>query len=779
MTETPFPEHLPPSDRPLDNPRLIPFLPLLYLAWADGELSDEEAGEICRRVSAIEGLDGDCRHVLGPWLDPAHRPGPRELQALLATIRRTVADLPGAVGQPVREWAGELARVAGREISAAEEAALAALEEALEITGPEAARRLLGPARIAGPPPATTPEAVPEIPFDPAALGRLLDGPEHELRGRLRDEISRPPLLWEPAELRAEYREEVLERLNRLAAEGYGALALPDAYGGRDDIRSFLATFETLAFGDLSLLVKFGVQFGLFAGALHQLGTEVQHRKYLQDAGTARLPGCFAMTETGHGSNVADLCTRARWDPDRRGFILTTPDREARKDYIGNAACHGRTAVVFAQLAVGEEEHGVHAFVVPIRDAAGQPLPGVRIEDCGAKMGLNGVDNGRLAFDEVFVPREDLLDRFGRVREEGVYESPIANPSKRFFTMLGTLVGGRVSVALASLSASKRALAIAVRHGDRRRQFGPEGTPEVRILDYLTHQRRLLPRLATTYALHFSLRQLAEHYADSLGAEDRRQLEAEAAGLKAYATWHATETLQSCRECCGGAGYLAESHFAALKADTDVFTTFEGDNTVLLQLLAKGLLTGYRREFGSMSLFGQARHLAAQAALAVTELAPKMVAATGEEHLRDRDFAVSTLRFRERHLLSSAAGRLRARIRRGEDSFQALLACQDHLLSLARAHVERVVYERFADAVEACPEPSLRAALLPLRDLYALSRIEADRGWYLAHHHLAAAEAKAIRDLINQLCRSVVRPLAVPLVDAFLIPDALLPAIAR
>ena len=60
------------------------------------------------------------------------------------------------------------------------------------------------------------------------------------------------------------------------------------------------------------------------------------------------------------------------------------------------------------------------------------------------------------------------------------------------------------------------------------------------------------------------------------------------------ATWHATATIQTCREACGGAGYLAENLLTGLKADTDVFTTFEGDNTVLLQLVAKGLLTSYR-----------------------------------------------------------------------------------------------------------------------------------------------------------------------------------------
>src|SRR5690606_4976706 len=137
-------------------------------------------------------------------------------------------------------------------------------------------------------------------------------------------------------------------------------------------------------------------------------------------------------------------------------------------DYIGNAAAHGELAVVFAQLEVAGERHGVHAVVVPIR-IDGAPAPGVRIEDCGHKMGLNGVDNGRLWFDDVRVPRENLLDRFASVSAEGVYSSEIESKGRRFFTMLGTLVQGRVSVGGAGISASKVALTIAVNYADRRR----------------------------------------------------------------------------------------------------------------------------------------------------------------------------------------------------------------------------------------------------------------------------------------------------------------------
>jgi hypothetical protein len=119
-----------------------------------------------------------------------------------------------------------------------------------------------------------------------------------------------------------------------------------------------------------------------------------------------------------------------------------------------------------------------------------------------------------------------------------------------------------------------------------------------------THQRRLLIPLAGTYELHFAQEQLVGSMAEAFtgdGADDRqrRKLETSAAALKATGTWHASATIQECREAVGGQGYLKANRLAALKADTDVFTTFEGDNTVLLQLAAKNLLTDFQDEFGS------------------------------------------------------------------------------------------------------------------------------------------------------------------------------------
>ena len=101
---------------------------------------------------------------------------------------------------------------------------------------------------------------------------------------------------------------------------------------------------------DLSLMVKAGVQWGLFGGAIENLGTERHHEAYVQKIIDLDLLGCFAMTETGHGSDVQSLETTATYDPATRSSSSTPPPRTSRKDYIGGAAETARVAAVFAQL---------------------------------------------------------------------------------------------------------------------------------------------------------------------------------------------------------------------------------------------------------------------------------------------------------------------------------------------------------------------------------------------------------------------------------------------
>jgi acyl-CoA oxidase len=617
------------------------------------------------------------------------------------------------------------------------------------------------------------------------ALQDALDGRWAHVRRAAREQLAGSHFVAVPGETLDQARERISKLILQLPVDPGVAAGFPVAYGGSADPGGSVVAAEMLAQIDLSLMVKAGVQWGLFGGAVVALGTERHHEAYLRDIISADLMGCFAMTETGHGSDVQQLRTTCVYDPATGTFDLHTPHEAARKDYIGNAARDGRMAVVFAQLITGGRRFGVHAWMVPIRDEHGRPMPGVTIGDDGPKAGLLGVDNGRLSFDHVSVPREMLLDRYGQVAPDGAYTSSIENDTRRFFTMLGTLVRGRIVVGGAASAATKSALTIAVRYGEVRRQFTVPGrSREVVLNDYLAHQRKLLIPLAVSYALTFAQEELvtALHAVQTAPAEDQdehrqRELESRAAGLKAAQTWHATRTIQACREALGGAGYLAENRLPGLKADTDVFTTFEGDNTVLLQLLAKGLLTGYRDAFGSLDGWGRATFVAEQ----VREMVFERTAARGliqrlvdavpgrdeEVALTDRGWHLSLFEDREKHLLDGVIRRLRRGARQNRDRpFDIFNDVQDHVLAVAQAHIDRVVLEAFVAGVERSGEPLLSQ----MCDLYALSTIEAHKGWYLEHQRLTPARSKGVTTRVNELLRQL-RPHLPDLVGAFAIPD--------
>ena len=610
--------------------------------------------------------------------------------------------------------------------------------------------------------------------FDPKVLQHLLDGEHAETRRFVKELVTQPDFQYYDGTDTSTYRGLVLHWTRRLAATGIGRIFLPRSVGGEENLPKFIAAFETLAFHDLSLVIKLGVQFGLFAGSIQRLGTDYHHKKYLPDAATAALLGCFAMTEIGHGSNVQALETEAVYDRETDSFTVHTPKKSAGKNFIGNAAADGRVAVVFAQLIVAGQNHGVHALVVPIRDESGAPTPGVTIADNGTKMGLNGVDNGQIWFDHVKVPRTELLNRFADVTADGQYRSEIQTPTARFFTMIGTLVSGRISIAVSANSATKSALTIATRYAARRRQFGPsKSRQETLLLDYPAHQRRLSPLIASAFALDFALKHLVE-LNESKG--NSRSLETLAAGLKAVATWNATQTIQTCREACGGEGYVAANRICALKADIDIYTTFEGDNTVLMQLVAKNLLSEFKDKLKEMRPAQLAGFFVGHRLSAIAKRNPRLTLNVSHSHLRDTNFLAEMFRFRESETLFAAAKEFRRRIsKKGSDPFTAFAQMQRELLELAHAHIDWVILYRFISVMNSAQPNSLKPVLKRMCDLFALKQIERHKGWYIEHGAMSGLKSRAISKQVDKLCAEV-RHEAVQLVDAFGIPDACLAA---
>lgn len=633
-------------------------------------------------------------------------------------------------------------------------------------------------------------ENVPSAQLDVEALRQWQLGRWAHERLAARELSAREELIKIEGLPMADHRQRVLEQLGILVDAKAVHRAFPVGLGGEENPGGNIAGFEELVIADPSLQIKAGVQWGLFGAAVLHLGTDSHHERFLPGIMDLSVPGAFAMTEIGHGSDVSAIGTTATYDPQTEEFVLHTPFRAATKEFLGNAALHGKDAVVFAQLITNGVNHGVHCFYAHLRDDNGEMLPGVSSEDDGLKGGLNGIDNGRLTFDQVRIPRDYLLNRYADVAPDGTYSSPIASPGRRFFTMLGTLVQGRVSLDGSSVVAAKIGLAAALRYAEQRRQFtSTSDIEEQLLLDYQLHQKRLLPRLAKTLAIGFAHEELLTKFHEVFSGqndsdENRQDLETMAAALKPQSTWHALDTLQEAREACGGAGFMAENRFASLRADLDIYVTFEGDNNVLLQLVAKRLLGDFADEFKSFNFGTISKFVAGHAREAVyyrSGLSRWMqaVADTGSERksanwFKSDDVQHGLLSSRVETMVNAVGSKLMT-VAKADPATQAKTFNQHQveIIDMARAHAELITWEAFTRALERLPETAGEETVQVLRwvrDLYALTTIEENLDWYLLNGRISVNRARTLSGYINRLLHRI-RPFTKELVDSFGLED--------
>ena len=626
-----------------------------------------------------------------------------------------------------------------------------------------------------------------DIQLDVEVVGERILGRWAEIRRHTRKVIAEKELFKPEGAPMDKHREWVLKSLKTLVKENATQYGFPAELGGQRNPGGSLSSFEELVFGDPSLQIKFGVQWGLFGSAILYLGTDYHHKTFLPGAANLDTPGVFAMTETGHGSDVASIGTTATYDPQTEEFVIHTPDRHSYKDYLGNAALHGEAAVVFAQLYTGGEHHGVHAFYVPIRKR-GKLLPGVGSEDDGLKGGLNGIDNGRLFFNQVRIPRANLLNRYADVAPDGTYSSEIEAPGRRFFTQLGALVQGRVSLTGGVTNAQKLALDIAVRYGLARKQFpGPDGE-EVTLMDYGRHQRRLIPLIARTYAQIFTHQEMLDQFhavftGQNDNEETRSDLETVSAAAKALSTWYALETIQECREACGGQGFMAQHRLTGLRADLDVYVTFEGDNNVMLQLVAKRLLSDYAKAFKSPDFGDMAKYLAGQATEAAVNrgglrgLAQSIVdfgsTARSVGYVKEEEHQHQLLTDRVHTMIATIANKLKAAGKDKQKQAELFNRYQNDLIKAGRAHAELIMWEAFTSALKTIEHEESRKILTWLRDLYGFTLLEENLDWYLINGRLSGARAEAITEYIDTRLLPRLRPRVESLVDAFLLTPEL------
>lgn len=506
------------------------------------------------------------------------------------------------------------------------------------------------------------------------------------------------------------------------------------------------------------------VHTSMFANALASLANPKQQQQWVPLAEKNRIIGTYAQTEIGHGTFVRGLETTAIFDPETKEFVLHSPTITSTKWWPGGLGKTANAAIVMAQLYTQGKCYGPHPFFVQLRDFdTHHSLPGVILGEIGPRLGINSQDNGYLRFDHYRIPRTNMLMRHSQVLEDGSYVKPIHNKLS-----YGTMVWTRVAIVHSCSKKLAYAVTIATRYSAVRHQSElVPGKPEPQILEYQTQQYKLLPHIASVFAILFSassVLRMQRNVAASISkgnVELLPELHILSCAMKALSSQDSTQGIETCRLACGGHGYIASSGLPSLYTSTTCTITYEGENTVLLLQVARYLIKSYRAGLEGLPVLPSVMYLTAPPAM---HQSPPL----------SNQALIEAFRISSANLVKETESRLCRQFNLEQNFHYAWNRCSVALVHCAELHSRYYMCEKFLSTVESIrASDRVRSVLQDLCRLYLIHHITLNQGHFLRSGTLSGVDLSTLEEEMYELLAKL-RPQAVPLVDAFDFRDELL-----
>ena len=332
--------------------------------------------------------------------------------------------------------------------------------------------------------------------------------------------------------------------IDKLRELGFLGASFPAEYGGGGFGEvGYCLMQEEIARGCMSTATFIGAHQSIGANAIYLGGSEFLKKKYLVPLAEGKLIGAFALTETLAGSDSFNLKTRAHQDGN--DWVIN-----GDKLWITN----GGIADIISVFA--RTERGISGFVVETK------LPGFSAGPPEKKMGIRGSHTAAITFDNVRVPKENLLGEDGR----------------GFLVAMKTLDAGRLGLGAACLGASKEMLELSTKYAKERRQF------DVPISQFQVIQFMLAEMAVLIYAMESMVYRTAQAY------DAGKPISRQSATVKLFCSESLDKVVDMAVQIHGGMGYSRELPIERYYRDSRINRIFEGTNEIQKLVIARDIL---------------------------------------------------------------------------------------------------------------------------------------------------------------------------------------------